>query len=113
MGYKIIAISPDRPEELIRSSENEKLGYTLLSDSSMKVAEKFGIAFTLDEATLVKYAKYNIDVEAASGESHHMLPIPAVYIVGTDGVIDFFHADENYKKRLSSADVLAAAKEAL
>lgn len=39
-----------------------------------------------------------------------MLPVPAVFIVGTDGVIDFVHADEDYKKRLAP-DVLVNAAE--
>jgi len=113
LGYTIIAISPDIPAELAKSSEKNGLGYTLLSDSSMAAAKAFGLAFTVDDATLVKYEGYGIDLEAASGEKHHMLPVPAVFIAGTDGIIDFAHSDENYKKRLASAKVLAAAKAAL
>ena len=65
LGYRIIAISPDRPEELGKSAEQHTLSYTLLSDSSMAAAEAFGIAFEVDAPMLEKLASYKIDIEAA------------------------------------------------
>jgi len=112
LGYQILAISPDRPPKLGESVEKGKLTYTLLSDSSMKAAQAFGIAFRVDDVTLEKYKDYGIDLEAASGEKHHLLPVPAVFIVGTDGVIAFVYANPNYKVRLTPEVLLAAAKAA-
>ena len=42
-----------------------------------------------------------------------MLPVPSVFIVGTDGVVDLVHTNPDYKVRLSSKKVLAAAEAAL
>jgi peroxiredoxin len=112
LGYQIIAISPDQPSELVKSAEAGHLSYTLLSDSKVEAAKAFGLVFTVDNATIEKYKGYNIDLEAASGESHHMLPVPAVFIVGSDGIIDFAHADENYKKRMEPGVLLNAAEAA-
>ncbi|MEE9369708.1 MAG: peroxiredoxin-like family protein [Pontiella sp.] len=113
LGYRIVAISPDRPEELGKSAEQHQLSYTLLSDSSMAAAKAFGLAFEVDEPMLEKLASYNIDIEAASGEMHHLLPVPAVFIIGTGGLIDFSYANPDYKTRLAPEVLLAAAKAAL
>jgi peroxiredoxin len=113
LGYQILAISPDRPEKLIESVNSHKLTYTLLSDHAMKAARAFGIAFRVDDATLEKYKGYGIDLEAASGETHHLLPVPAVFIVGTDGLIKFSHANPDYKVRLEPDVLLAAARAAV
>jgi len=113
LGYRIVAVSPDRPEKLSGAAEKGGLSYTLVSDSSMAAAKAFGIAFKVDDATLEKYAGYGIDLEAASGETHHLLPVPAVFIVGKDGAIDFSYANPDYKTRLASEVLLAAAKAAL
>ena len=110
LGYRIVAISPDRPEELEKSTEKDELTYTLLSDSSMHAAKAFGIAFEVDTEMLKKLDSYNIDIEDASGEKHHMLPVPAVFIVGTDGVIYFVYANPDYKTRIDPEVLLAAAK---
>jgi peroxiredoxin len=113
LGYRILAISPDRPEKLAESLDKVKMSYTLLSDSSMATAKAFGIAFEVEKPMLEKLASYNIDIEAASGQTHHLLPIPSVFIVGTDGIIDFVYANSDYKIRLAPEVVLAEAKNAL
>jgi peroxiredoxin len=113
LGYRIIAISPDRSEKMAESLDKVKMSYTLLSDSSMKAAKAFGIAFEVGAPMPKKLDSYNIDIEDASGEKHHLLPVPAVFIVGTDGLIDFSYANPDYKTRLAPEVLLAAAKAAL
>jgi hypothetical protein len=76
LGYRIIAVSPDRPEKIRETLEKKLLNYLLLSDRGMLGAKAFGIAFRLDDGLLEKYKGFGIDLEGASGESHHM-PIPA------------------------------------
>ncbi len=111
LGYQLIAISPDRPALLAPLSQEKGLNYKLLSDSSMKVGTAMGIAFRLDDATFKKYkTSYNIDIEADSGYTHHLLPVPAVFIVGTDGIVKYTYTDPNYKERLSPELILKVAK---
>ena len=109
-GYQIIAISPDRPETIVETSEGEALAYSLYSDSSMEAAQAFGLAFQVDTATLEKYDHHGIDLEKASGQSHHWLPVPALYVLEKDGRIKFRYFDANYKERLSSEALLQAIR---
>ena len=113
LGYRIIAISPDRQEKVSESIDKHNMTYTLLSDSSMTAAKAFGIAFEVDKPTLEKLASYTIDIEDASGEKHHLLPVPSVFLAGKDGIIDFVYANPDYKTRLAPEVLLAAAKAAL
>jgi len=113
LGYRILAISPDSPAKVRESLDKGRMTYTLLSDSSMETAKAFGIAFEVEQPMLDKLASYNIDIEAASGKTHHLLPVPSVFLVGTDGVIDFVHSDENYTVRLTAEALLAAANAAV
>jgi peroxiredoxin len=112
LGYQVLAVSPDRPGALRESMEKGDFGYTLLSDSEMALAQAFGVAFRVDDATVEQYRGFGIDLARASGRGHHLLPVPAVYIIDTGGVIRFAHWDEDYQKRLEPAELLAAAREA-
>lgn len=105
-GYQIIAISPDNVKNVGESSS--EFNYTLYSDSEMEVASAFGLAFKVDARMRKKLESYNIDIESASSQKHHLLPVPAVYIVGKDGIIKFRHFNPDYKKRLSAEDILEA-----
>lgn len=113
MGYRILAISPDKPEELVKTMTEKELAYKLLSDSKMDAARAFGIAFEVDKLTRIKYKGFGINLEKASNETHHQLPVPSVFIVGMDGVIDFQYSNPDYKVRIDPEKLLEAAKNAL
>ena len=104
-GVPIYAISPDDLVELGKSGERHELSYILLSDSKMEVAEAFGIAFTVPPDLLKKYEEYGIDLERASGESHHKLPHPAVFLVN-QGRIVFAQVNPDYTVRMEASKIL-------
>jgi len=110
LGYQIIAISPDRPEKLRESVEKQQLGYTVASDRHMEAAKAMGLAFRVSEETLERYSKWGIDLEEASGETHRLLPVPAVFLLNRDGVIEFQFVHPNYKVRLDPEILQAVAK---
>ncbi|MBO6587301.1 MAG: AhpC/TSA family protein [Gracilimonas sp.] len=110
IGYQILAISPDRPEKLRATLNENELGYTLLSDSPMNATKAFGLAFKVDPETVERYKSVGIDLEGDSGYDHHLLPAPAVYIVNTDGIVRFNYVNPNYKERIDGDVLLTAAK---
>lgn len=114
LGFDVYFISPDKPDMLIESLKDKELkkdiGYTLLSDPSMQVSQDFGIAFKVDDKTVEKYKKWNIDLEKASGFDHHYLPVPSTYLVSEKGIIQFHYSNPNYAVRLDPELLVAAAK---
>lgn len=107
-GFQILAVSPDAPEKAGETAQKGALGYTLLSDADLAAAKAFKLAFRLDEGTIEKYKKYKIDLSACDW----CLPVPAAYLVGSDGKILFAHANPDYKIRIDNAKILEAAKAA-
>jgi peroxiredoxin len=110
MGFNIWFISIDKPELLLESLDDPDIGYTIYSDSSLEATRAFGLAFQLGDELVEKLLTYNVDLEKASGETHHVLPAPATYIIGTDGIINFAYINPDYKVRLHPDVLLAAAK---
>lgn len=110
MGFQVVAVSPDRPEAMRESMQKNNVNYTLLSDSDIQLASAFGLAFEVDKKTRQKYQEYGIDLQRASGNDHHSLPVPAVYLIDTQGKIHFAFSDPDYKVRLDSQELLNAAE---
>ncbi len=110
MGFNIWFISIDKPELLLASLDDPDIGYTIYSDSKLAATRAFGIAFHVDDKTIDRYRAYDIDLEKASGETHHVLPAPSTFIIGTDGIIHFSYTNPNYTVRLAPEVLLAAAK---
>ena len=113
MGYQILAVSADSPEFLSQSKQKHKMAYILLSDHSMKGAMALGLAWQVNADNLKMFKEYGIDLEKASGEKHHILPVPAAYIVGTDGKISFAYVNPDYEVRVPATVLLEAARVAL
>jgi peroxiredoxin len=110
MGFDIWFISIDKPELLFESRDDPGSAYTIYSDSSLDATRDFGLAFRVDDELIERYLCYGIDLERASGEDHHVLPAPATYIIGTNGIINFAYINPDYKVRLHPDVLLAAAK---
>ncbi len=110
LGFQIIAISPDKPEELLKTDEKHELGYELLSDSKAEAITKLGLAFKVGTATKVKYKTFGIDLKKSSGEDHSLLPVPAAMLVNEKGLVTFNFIAPNFKVRVSNEVIMAAAK---
>ncbi len=109
MGFDIWFISIDKPELLLESLDDPDIGYTIFSDSSLNATRAYGVAFRVDDETVGRYLKHEIDLEAASGENHHVLPAPSTFLIGTDGIISFAYTNPDYHARLHPDVLLAAA----
>lgn len=110
LGYQLIFVSPDRPEKIAAYKARQDFDYTLLSDSSMLAAQAMGIAFKMSDDLLERYKGYGFDLEDASGMDHHLLPVPAVFILDDKQTVRFNYADPNHTVRIDADLLLSAAK---
>ncbi len=110
LGYRLVALSPDPVEELNKTLGNEKLDYTLLSDSTFAAAEALGLAFRLDDKTIKAYNSYGIPLYGPPGSTDKVLPVPAVFLTDREGRVTFTHTNPDYTQRLSAKALLDAAR---
>jgi peroxiredoxin len=110
MGYQIIAVSPDRPDDLHQAVKKHNLKYALLSDSRMEAAKALGLAYHVDAKTRRDLERFGVPPQDIEGQLHYLLPVPAVFIVDTDGTIQFSYANPDYRVRVDPDVLLAAAK---
>lgn len=110
LGFQIIAISADSPEMLSETLDKNELKFTLYSDNESAASTAFGLAFRVSDDYMEKLASYNIDLEGATGNNDHILPVPAVYMLNTSGLIEFDYSNPDYKVRLDTGELLAQAK---
>ena len=111
LGYRIHAVSMDKPEKVQEAAAESDLSYSLYSDAPAEAAKAFGLAFKVSTATNLKLRTFGINLEEASGQDHHILPVPAVFLIGRDAKIDFRYYNPDYKERLSGEALLTAARE--
>lgn len=116
MGVDVLFLSGDRSELLLASlsretqADIEGLGYTLLSDANAQAAIALGIAFKASDRTIQRRIARGDDIERSSMARHGVLPVPAVFAINREGIIEYAYANADYKIRMSADDLMAAAK---
>ena len=114
-GMDVYFLSADSPANLASAlhGDAEGLDYTLLSDARLGAAEAFGLAFRVPDDYYRQTKEYGLDLEEASGETHHALPISAAYLIDTEGTIRFGHTNPDYTQRLSADELRAGVDSVL
>ena len=110
-GARLIAISPQLPDESMSTAEKNELSFPVLSDAGNKVAREFGLVFTLSEQLRPLYESFNIDLPATNGDKSFELPIPATFIIDSDGVVKGAFVNADYKQRMDPSDIINVLKE--
>ena len=105
---QLVAISPQLPDETLSTTQKNDLEFDVLSDVSNKVAEQFGLLFTLDERIQALYTQFGIDFEHYYGDKSFKLPLPATYVINQEGVITYAFLSEDYTLRAEPIDVMTA-----
>jgi peroxiredoxin len=84
-GANLVTISPQTPDLSLSTAEKHNLSFEVLSDVGNQVARQFGLVFTLPESLRPIYQAFGIDLPAHNGDQSFELPVPATYVVNTDG----------------------------
>jgi len=110
LGASLVAISPQLPDQSLTTVEKNELSFEVLSDVGSKVSDAYGLTFSLDEALRPVYRKWGADVPALNGDPDWKLPLPATYVVDTNGCIAHCFVDEDYTQRMEPAEILEALR---
>ena len=107
-GGQVAAIMPDR-EHLKAASEAP---FPILTDIDNGYAMSLNLAFWVGDEMQKLMCQAGWDVAPSQGSDTWLLPIPATFVVGTNGEVKARFVDPDYRKRMTIEDLLAALKTA-
>ena len=107
MGASLVAISPEKPDDTLSTTEKNALSFEVLSDVGQKVGHAFGLVYEFTEELKSAYHGFNLDIPARNGTpGEWALPVSATYVIDRDGSIIYAHTDVDYRDRADPRDVL-------
>ena len=111
LGAQLVAISPQVPDGSLSKNEISEMDFIVLSDQNAKVAAEYGVAWEVPEFVL-NHMKVDrqLDLESINNGNGSVLPIPATFVIGTDGVISWRFVDVDYRTRSEPDDIIDALK---
>jgi len=103
----IIAVSIDKASKSAETANKNNLDFDVIGNPGGDILKAYDLVYQVPDDLAKKYKEeYNIDLEAASGRTDHVIAIPATYIIDTTGTITFAYANEDYKVRPSPGTIL-------
>ena len=66
----------------------------------------YDVNYTVDDGLYAKLKGYGIDLDKNNGNSDHVLPVPATYVIDQSGKVIYVHFDKDYTRRASVSDIL-------
>jgi peroxiredoxin len=106
-GVTLVAISPELPDTSLSMTQKHDLKFPILSDVGNRLAAQMGILFPQPEELKKAAVALGIDFKARTGDESMTVPVPATFLVGTDGIVRNAFVDADYTKRLEPATALA------
>jgi len=107
-GALLVAISPETERQSDFAVQQHGLPFPLLHDPVARVAEAFGLVYTVPEYHQKYLKSIMINLPFLNGESSWRLPMPGTYVIGLDGRVAFGEAHADFRVRPEPGDVLAA-----
>jgi len=111
LGATLVAISPQVPDGSLTKSEINEMDFIVLTDQNAKVASEYGVAWEVPEFLLDHMrVDRNLDLEVINNGNGSVLPIPATFIVGTDGMVKWSYVNVDYRTRSEPEEIIEALK---
>lgn len=105
-GASLVAISPQTAPNSRKSQRDNKLSFPILSDRRSEVANAFGIRFALPDYLVELYKGFKNDLPVFNDDPSWVLPMPARYVIGSDGIIAYSEVNPDYTQRPDPSELL-------
>jgi len=104
----IAAVVPDRRKFAIWLKSEAKAPFPVLTDIDNGYAMSLGLAIYVGDEVKSLMTDSGWDPAKSQGTDDWLLPIPATFIIGTDGIVHSRFVDPDYRTRMEIEDLLAA-----
>jgi peroxiredoxin len=108
-GGQIVAIMPDRQLYSSELKSAAEIPFPILTDMDNGYAMSLNLAIWVG-AEMERLMAPRNNLAEFQGNSSWMLPIPATFVVGPDGIIKARFVDPDYRKRMAIDDLVAAIR---
>src|SRR5262245_38384692 len=111
-GGQVAAIMPDREHFAAELKAESEAPFSVLTDFDNGYALSLNLAFWVGQEMQELMSSAGWDVARSQGSDTWLLPVPATFVVGTDGEVKARFVDPDYRTRMAIEDLLSALRSA-
>jgi peroxiredoxin len=107
-GARLVAVSPQTPDNSLTMAEKHSLEFPVLSDEGGEVIGTYGLKYDVEGQSRELHAATGSDVARFNGEGGWILPAPALFVIDRKGIVRFLGVNGDYTQRVEPDEALAA-----
>ena len=112
LGGQIVAISPEKRRYAAELKSYAKAPFPILADVNNGYALELNLLFWVGDEKREAMRAGGFDIAPYQGNETWMLPIPATFIIGQDGMVKARYIDPDYRHRMDIDALLDALRSA-
>lgn len=112
LGGRLVAILPEHAKFSRMLKTTAKAHFPFLTDAANGYALSLDLAIWVGTEMEAIMAEADIDLPRYQGNSAWLLPIPATFVVSSDGSVAARYVDPDHRRRMEIDDLLAAVRQA-
>ena len=106
-GVFVLVVTPESVEKTKETQEKFKTSFSIVHDEGNTIMKDYKVAFEVNETNVPKYYEQITKlVDEYNSESEKVLPVPATYLIGQDGKIEYVQFDPNYSNRSDISEIV-------
>ena len=109
-GGQIVVITPEVQEFNNELKTESRAPFHILTDLDCGYSLQINVAIQINDEKRQAMTAAGWDIALFNDNESWTLPIPATFVVGTDGVVKARFVDPDYRKRAAIEDILAALR---
>jgi peroxiredoxin len=110
LGARLVAISPQLPDNSLDTVNKNTLTFDVLSDVGNEVARSYGLVYSLPDEIRAALRSNNKALPSINGEESWELPVPATYVIARDRLVALAYIEVDYRKRLEPEALIRCLK---
>jgi peroxiredoxin len=111
LGAFLVGFSPQTVHQSYLMADQHRLRFPLLSDAGTKVARQFGLIYRVPQYQQEIYQRAFVNLPFANGDNSWELPIPAVYLIDQNSMIQYASVNPDYTERPEPEEILQILSE--
>lgn len=109
-GATLAAVTPETGGRALDMKRQRRAAFRVLADVDSGLAAACGVLHRVPDAYLRLLRRHGIDLAERQGNATLLLPVPAAFVLGRDGVLAWSHVDADFTRRAEPAALIEAVR---
>lgn len=106
-GVFVIVVTPEKIERTKETSNDLNATFSIIHDINNKIMHDYKVAFDVNERNVTSYFGFTQKkIAAYNTENNNTLPVPATYLIDSEGKIEYVHYNPDYHERSDFNEII-------